>query len=614
MIGEIIKAFILIFIAEMGDKTQILAMAFATRFPVKKVLLGIGIGAFLNHGLAVLLGSYLSSVVPISTIQMIAGAAFVGFAIWTLKIEEDEDDEEPKFQFGPVGTVSLAFFLGELGDKTQLTAITLAADAKYPFFILVGTVAGMIATGALGIIVGKKMGDKVPEIGIKLFAATIFMFFGIQKLFSTVPEAYLQVKYVLPVLVILLGLTGFMVVKLFRHRKAGIQSAYRAKAQLLHNYYEHIREDLDSICMGTEYCKTCSGEACIIGHAKKRINAIIEDKEAMIPDVEEISVINSKPFSQAKAMDSLVDTLWLLENIENHSEIQMAHMMRKKMEIILLGKEVDPYECYDAYIEKIMTVNKDLAKEVRRQFNLRKPIEQRIINVGNRISNIYLVESKEGYILVDTGYEAYFETFKSELQKNNIGLDEIAYIFVTHAHDDHVGFLNQLMAETTAQIITHHKAVPQLAKGQNSFKGGCSTRLAWLFCQVMKLAGKGEHKFQPVEVSDRFLIIKEQNRAKIEELLSGKIIDLPGHTQDSIGLLLNDEILFCGDAVMNGLPSRHHIIIWIEDILEYKNSWKKMMALDYRKVYPAHGKPISKDRIISNFKSLKKIKSYRLSS
>ena len=129
MFQEILKAFTLIFIAEMGDKTQILAMAFATRYPVKKVLLGIGIGAFLNHGLAVLLGSLLSNFIPINTLQLVAGIAFVGFAIWSLKIEEDDEEETPKFQLGPVVTIALAFFIGELGDKTQLTAITLASDS-----------------------------------------------------------------------------------------------------------------------------------------------------------------------------------------------------------------------------------------------------------------------------------------------------------------------------------------------------------------------------------------------------------------------------------------------------------------------------------------------------
>jgi len=117
MIQEMIKAFMLIFIAEMGDKTQILAMAFAVRFPVKKVLLGIGIGAFLNHGLAVIVGSYLSKMISIDIVQMVAGFVFILFALWTLKPDEDDEVEEAKSKFGPVATVALAFFLGELGDK-----------------------------------------------------------------------------------------------------------------------------------------------------------------------------------------------------------------------------------------------------------------------------------------------------------------------------------------------------------------------------------------------------------------------------------------------------------------------------------------------------------------
>src|SRR5665647_3803336 len=103
MIQEMLKAFILIFIAEMGDKTQILAMAFATRYPVKKVLLGIFIGVFINHGLAVILGSYISNFIPINTVQIIAGLAFVGFSLWALKTDGDDDeDEKQKYKFGPV--------------------------------------------------------------------------------------------------------------------------------------------------------------------------------------------------------------------------------------------------------------------------------------------------------------------------------------------------------------------------------------------------------------------------------------------------------------------------------------------------------------------------------
>lgn len=140
----------------MGDKTQILAMAFATQYPVKKVLLGIFFGVLLNHGSAVALGSLLATLVPLDLIQMVAGFAFIAFALWTLKSESDEKDEnQSEKHYGPILTVATAFFIGELGDKTQLTAITLSVDAAFPLFILAGTVTGMIVTGSMGIYIGK---------------------------------------------------------------------------------------------------------------------------------------------------------------------------------------------------------------------------------------------------------------------------------------------------------------------------------------------------------------------------------------------------------------------------------------------------------------------------
>ncbi len=93
------------------------------------------------------MGKYISDFLPTNIIQIVAGVVFISFAFWTLKVEDDEDkDEEQKYKFGPVLTVALAFFIGELGDKTQLTAITLATNTSYPLAILGGTVLGMIMT------------------------------------------------------------------------------------------------------------------------------------------------------------------------------------------------------------------------------------------------------------------------------------------------------------------------------------------------------------------------------------------------------------------------------------------------------------------------------------
>ncbi|HOJ77034.1 MAG TPA: TMEM165/GDT1 family protein [Bacillota bacterium] len=359
MIQEMIRAFLLIFIAEMGDKTQILAMAFATKFPIKKVLLGMGVGILLNHGLAVALGSYLSRMVPLGTIQIIAGVAFVGFALWTLKPDGAEEDEEPKMQLGPIATVALAFFLGELGDKTQLTAITLATDARFPLLVLAGTVSAMIATGTLGIIVGKKLGGKIPELGIKFLAASIFMFFGLQKLSQTIPARFLRVNIVLPCLIILALALFYMVRSLIIQRRAGVQSALVTRAKLLHDYYLHLKEDLDTICLD---CSVCQGNRCAVGGSKEIVRSALADQAWQ----EQSTVANyeKKPFAEEKVVDCLVDTLWLLGTIQDEKSLTNAHLIKDQMETILLGQPLSKFENVESYLSQVREVNAGLAAKI----------------------------------------------------------------------------------------------------------------------------------------------------------------------------------------------------------------------------------------------------------
>ena len=134
--SDYLQAFALIFIAEMGDKTQIMAMAFATQYKIKQILIGVAIGAFLNHGLAIVLGSMLTKFIPIEALQLVAGVLFIAFGLLSLSIAEEEEDDVSGKRYGAIFTVALAFFLGELGDKTQLTALTLSTQASLPFMTL----------------------------------------------------------------------------------------------------------------------------------------------------------------------------------------------------------------------------------------------------------------------------------------------------------------------------------------------------------------------------------------------------------------------------------------------------------------------------------------------
>lgn len=234
-----------------------------------------------------------------------------------------------------------------------------------------------------------------------------------------------------------------------------------------------------------------------------------------------------------------------------------------------------------------------------------------IYNLGSRIVNNYLISSKAGYILIDTGYADGFPHFMKMLIKNHIQPKEIRYIFLTHAHDDHAGFLNEVLAVTDAKVILHPKAVNELQKGQNSFEGGCSSLRAWLFCQVLALFGHGNHRYPPIkkEYIDRLISIDSEQFKAVH--FPYQVLKTPGHTADHISLQVGD-ILFCGDAAMNGFPSRKRIIIWIEDLQEYQHSWEAIIQQNPHMIFPAHGQPFKTKELKNNLKALRKVKLYTL--
>ena len=167
-------------LAEMGDKTQLLAMAFACKYKATKVLIGVFIATVLNHALAVAVGSYISQYEALGIwIQALAALSFIFFGLWTIRGDKLEGEENRKTRFGPVVTVAIAFFIAELGDKTQLATVALAMRfPSDPLFVLAGSTTGMLIADAIGIIVGVVMAKRIPERIIKLVSAAVFIFFG----------------------------------------------------------------------------------------------------------------------------------------------------------------------------------------------------------------------------------------------------------------------------------------------------------------------------------------------------------------------------------------------------------------------------------------------------
>ncbi len=160
-----------------------------------------------------------------------------------------------------------------------------------------------------------------------------------------------------------------------------------------------------------------------------------------------------------------------------------------------------------------------------------------MINLGNFIVNNYLVPLSQGYILVDTGYESGYERFCRELEKNKISMTDIIYVFLTHAHDDHAGFLNKLLTiNPRIKVILHPKAIEGLRRGHNSFIGGCSNLLAFLFCKAMSLVGRGGHHFPAINIAfeSNFILIDTPEAKRLGQELSMQFIETPGHTSCSV--------------------------------------------------------------------------------
>ncbi|MBW0105487.1 TMEM165/GDT1 family protein [Pseudonocardia sp. KRD-291] len=174
-------SFGVIFVAELGDKSQLMALTFATRYKPLPVLIGITIATSVVHLVSVAVGYGLGAAIPTGWISLVAAVAFLGFGAWTLRGDSLSDDEEAKAQKSggsAVVAASVAFFLAELGDKTMLATITLATQHGW-FGVWLGSTVGMVIADALAIVVGRHLGRRLPERVIAVGAATLFVVFGL---------------------------------------------------------------------------------------------------------------------------------------------------------------------------------------------------------------------------------------------------------------------------------------------------------------------------------------------------------------------------------------------------------------------------------------------------
>jgi Ca2+/H+ antiporter, TMEM165/GDT1 family len=180
VISALLLSFAVIFVAELGDKSQLMAMMFALRYRWWVVLTAITTATFAVHLASVAIGHYLGAALPTHLLGIVAGAMFVFFGLWTLRgdsLTEEEAAKGEKATAPAFFVVTSAFFLAELGDKTMLATITLAADKPWAA-VWIGSTVGMVAADALAILVGIVAGRHLPERTIQLVSAALFLAFG----------------------------------------------------------------------------------------------------------------------------------------------------------------------------------------------------------------------------------------------------------------------------------------------------------------------------------------------------------------------------------------------------------------------------------------------------
>lgn len=185
-----ISSFFMVLLAEIGDKTQIIAMMFAIRYPITKVLAGIFLGTVLNHFIAILLGNYFYHLIPLGILKLCIGIFFILCGLLMLKIKKASSEADDKYNVvnkNVVLTVFTIFFLGEFGDKTQLTAFSLAASSgESVLLILTATTLAMLCASIIGIFLGIVLKKYLDLRKLQFLGGLLFIAMGIWEIYPLI--------------------------------------------------------------------------------------------------------------------------------------------------------------------------------------------------------------------------------------------------------------------------------------------------------------------------------------------------------------------------------------------------------------------------------------------
>ena len=220
-----VGSLVFVVLAEMFDKTQLLAMCFAARYRWQTVMWGVLVATAANHLLAVLAGNLLTTFIPMSYINITAAISFIIFGLWTIRGDTLSCDTG-KSSRSPFWIVTIAFFIAECGDKTQLATVVLAARYNEVISVWLGTTAGMMIANAIGIIIGSVAGRRLPEKAITWFAALTFIAYGVYSLWDATPRAFWHPVTVIGLLAAIAGTIGVILRMNRRDRQAATDETH----------------------------------------------------------------------------------------------------------------------------------------------------------------------------------------------------------------------------------------------------------------------------------------------------------------------------------------------------------------------------------------------------
>jgi len=225
-----------------------------------------------------------------------------------------------------------------------------------------------------------------------------------------------------------------------------------------------------------------------------------------------------------------------------------------------------------------------------------------IIQLG--VTNSYLLKLKVGYLVIDTSFPQFFDTFCIELNNRNIQLNEIKYLLLTHHHDDHAGFASKLKESSGCRLIVHKESLLALTEGKIISKNHPLNLRVKILMGIFNKFKKRDYSIVPVKIDNNDIIIDQEiDIATLPSLgVVGKIVHTVGHSIDSISVVLGNGRAFTGDICMNflnicGINYRPIYLTSMELVLK---SWGMLIENGAKEFFPAHGKSFPIERLIKS--------------